>query len=243
MRTTWVAITALVGLVPACGGDSGRFFIVQNQVPQAGCVVTTQRDIYRGEGILDASLAPLAGQWAYVLFPLIQNNYPNASGMGAPEPNRLFVRAFRVVVEPGAGAPQAVLNVFGNLSNANPALLQFQEPWAASLDPGGGLVAASVGVVPAELVRQIQGTGVLSTMDTIPLTVRVRAVGQRSLGDVESDEFVYPIEVCQNCLVGTVAACPFKAANPGNACNVAQDAVVDCCTTSGMLTCPAQAAQ
>ena len=200
MRTISVVAAALVGLVGGCGADSGRFVILQNQVPEAGgCTISTQRDIYRGEGRLDTGLVDKEQPFAYRLFPLLQNMYP-ANGMaGASEPNRLFVRAFRVRVEAGDGAPQKVFDLFDKL--AGNGLVEYQEPWAATIDPGGGLLAAGVGVVPGELARQIQATGVLDNLPTIPLLVHVRAVGERRDGEVESDEFVYPIRVCDGCLI------------------------------------------
>jgi hypothetical protein len=195
--------------------------------------------------VLDVSLVGAGDGAAYDLFPLLQNDYPSASAMGsggAPQPNRLFVRAFRVRVEPGDGAPQRVFQLFDSLAGGQGRnLVEFQQPWAGTIEPGGGLMAAGVGVIPAELARQLRDTKILDGGALVPLIVRVRAVGQRFDGDVESTEFVYPIKACLGCLVGNVFACPFKAANAGNACNVAQDALVDCCSQGGELICPAVA--
>jgi hypothetical protein len=55
-----------------------------------------------------------------------------------------------------------------------------------------------------------------------------------------SDPFNYPLQVCNGWLVGNLGPCPFKnVVNTGNACNPAQDDIVDCCTDNGALICPA----
>ena len=234
MRTTLLGAAAgLSILLGACNetDSGGRFFIVQNQVPEGKCVINTTRTLYRGEGSLDVDLVGATAGFAYELFPLIQNDYPSLGAAGQPEPNRLFVRAFRVRVEPGAGAPARVVELMDRLagSDATRALVEYQEPWAATIEPGGGLLAAGVGVIPGELARQIRSLRVLDGGQTIPINARVRAVGQRRDGEVESEEFVYPIKLCQGCLISSLNVCPFAPVNAGNPCNVAQDAPVDCC--------------
>jgi hypothetical protein len=241
MKSTLVSAAVVVGLTSGCSGENERFFIVQNQVPTAGCVVNTTRTLYRGEGTLDVALVSGNASFAYQLFPLLQNDYPAVGMANASEPNRLFVRAFRVWVEPGEGAPARLFEVFDKAmqSEQTRALVEFQQPWAATIDPGGGLLAAGVGVVPAELARQIRASQALVGIPSAPIVVRVRAVGKRQDGEVESKEFTYPISVCSECLIGEVRACPYMATNTGNACNVAQDSVVDCCQAGVELTCPA----
>jgi hypothetical protein len=232
---------ALAGLLGACSNDSGgRFFIVQNQVPQAGCVINTNRTIYEGDGLLDVSLVGDAA-FAYLLFPLIQNDFPATGGNGAPEPNRLFVRAFRVRVEAGDGAPANAVQVLQNIDSSEQthSLLEFQEPWAATIEPGGGLLAAGVGAIPGEVARRLLTSRVLDGNTQVPLIIRLRAVGKRRDGELESDEFVYPIKVCDGCLSHNIGTCPRAPVNLGNPCNAAQDFDVDCCQAGADLICPA----
>src|SRR3954452_20100450 len=130
MRTPLVAVLVLSGLLCACSEDgNSRFFILQNQVPTAGCVITTTRTVYQGQGVLDLSLIG-DDTFAYELFPLIINSYPGSTAAGAPEPNRLFVRAFRVRIEAGDGAPQKVYDLFARLGNSaqTQGFLEFQQP-------------------------------------------------------------------------------------------------------------------
>jgi hypothetical protein len=238
-----MGVAALAGLLSSCSDDDGRFFIVQNQVPLAPCTVTTERNIYSGEGLMDVALVRGDAAFGYDLFPLLQNDLPASGLAGSPEPNRLFVRAFRVRVEPGAGAPAALVQLFDRLSSTDQSrpLVEFQNPWAGTINPGGGLMAAGVGVVPGELARQIRAMRILDTTPTVPLIVRVRAVGQRQDGEVESKEFVFPIKACQGCLIANMRPCPYAPTFRGNGCNVAQDAMVDCCSAGVELICPATA--
>jgi hypothetical protein len=55
---------------------------------------------------------------------------------------------------------------------------------------------------------------------------------------VESEEFVYPIKVCDGCLGRNIGPCPRAPVNKGNPCNAAQDALVDCCQQGAELRCP-----
>src|SRR5688500_10310729 len=118
MRTILLGMAAAVGLLSGCSEDS-RLFILQNQVPTSGCSVTTNRTVYQGDGTIDLSLVGGGSAFGYQLFPLIQNDYPAAGSAGAPEPNRLFVRAFRVRVEPGDGAPAKVFEFFDKLASSD----------------------------------------------------------------------------------------------------------------------------
>jgi hypothetical protein len=240
-------MTRLAGAVLAaaalggCSGDSDRFFIVQDQVPSATCTLGTERMLYRGEGLLDLSLVGNETPSAYRLYPLLQNDLPVATQQNAPQPNRLFVRAFRVRVEAGDGAPAKLTQLFDKLAaaDATRTLLAFQETWAGTIEPGGGLLSAAVTVIPGELARQIRTGKALDTSTFVNLVVRVRAVGQRREGEIESTEFVFPVRACEGCLVARLAPCPYAPTNTGQACNVAQDEPVDCCVTGNALVCPA----
>jgi hypothetical protein len=239
MRTIlpWLALSAAAST--SCGADE-RFYIVQNQVPGSGCLISTTRTVYNGEGTMDVALVDESTPYGYVLFPLVANEYPATGGSGAPEGNRLFVRAFRVQVEAGDGAPARIFELFDRLANNEQTrpMVAYQEAWAATLDPGG-VLSASVGVIPGALARQIRDAGVLENAATIPLLVKVRAVGERPDGEVESKEFVYPIKVCLSCLISDLRPCPYTPRNRGNFCNISQDDPVDCCSAGTELVCPA----
>jgi hypothetical protein len=235
----WLLSVCLATLTAGCGGEWERFFIVQNQVPQSGCVIpASPGGVYRGSGTLDVGLVGASALDGYVLFPLLQNDLPAMGDNTTTEPNRLALREFRVQLELAPGAPAALAAVF-----AQPELapyLVYSQPWSGSVDPGGGNTAAAVTVVPGEVARRIEKTGVLDTLSSVALTARVRAVGDTLSDTVESREFVYPITACKYCLVSYYGACPFQAVNTGNVCNLAQDNAVDCCGDGSSMMCPAR---
>jgi hypothetical protein len=223
-----------------CSGESDRFFIVQDQVPAANCVVGPERATYRGDGVLDLSLVGADSLAGYELFPLLQNDLPVVAEQNASQPNRLFVRAFRVRVEPGDAAPAKVTQLFDKLAGGDQrSLIEFQQVWAGTLEPGGGVLPAHVTVIPGELARQLRATRALETTSSFNLLARVRAVGRRRDGELESQEFAFPVRACEGCLVARLGPCPYAPANRGHACNVAQDEPVDCCQTGNALICPA----
>lgn len=231
---------SVLGLAPivGCGDEPGQFVIVQNQVPDQGCTVAGSKgDVYRGEGRLDVALVGDDAPVAYRLYPLLQNNLRKRDRPS--EPNRLLLNSFTVVVEVDPAAPKAVIDV---VAKADERLRSYEEPWSGTLDPGGGTLSAGVTVVAGELARRIRATRALETQGSMRLFVTVRAVARKLDGGfIQSDEFRFPITVCQGCLVASVQACPAIPRNLGNACNIAQDVPVDCCLSDNRLMCPATA--
>jgi hypothetical protein len=237
---TLAAWTLGAALLAACSDGSEQFFIVQNQVPEEGCVIPGNRTaLYMGSGVLDVALVGENALVGYQLFPLLQSDLPALGEEGATEPNRLALRELRVRLELAPDAPEAMQTLF-----AAPELepyLAYAEPWSGTLDPGGSTLAASVTVVPAEVARRMRATGVLETLSHVGLFARVRAVGDTLSDTVVSKEFVYPLLACQYCLVANLGVCPYAPANKGNVCNISQDNSVDCCSDGAALVCPARA--
>ena len=109
------------------------------------------------------------------------------------------------------------------------------------MQSGGGQINAIVNAFPVALAERLFNEGGVSNDPSAVLNLRVQALGTTTFGsEMQSDPFDFPLEVCVGCLVANVQACPFTSApaNPGNACNPAQDAPVDCCTENGLLLCP-----
>jgi hypothetical protein len=243
-RRSCVLLLALAVVHAGCG-EEARFFIVQNQVPAEGCVVPgAKSDVYRGEGHIDVSLVSDERAFAYRLFPLLQNGLPSSGGgMGGPQPNRLVIKGFRVTVELEPGAPAEARQVFDALAAdaTSRRFLSYEEPWSGTLDPGDSK-AAGVGVFPGEIARRLRDTGYFDGDGTrlLRAAVRVRALATRPAGDLESPEFRYPLQLCQGCLMAFGGSCPLpRRVHAGNACNIAQDEPVDCCTDGGRMRCPA----
>jgi hypothetical protein len=231
----------LLSLVLAgCTQPPDRFYIVQNQAPQQGqgCVIPSDQSAeYRGEGILDVSLVDGA-LGAYFVFPLLKNDLTKSSG--DIQLYRIRMSGFDIAVQAHDALPAAVAKLFAD--PASQPLLHHREPWSGTVNPGGGVVAATTDAISGDLARKIRDANDWKTTPYLELDAQISARGDNeALGSVESDAFLYPIKVCSGCLVADVIACPYAMApmHPGNACNPAQDDPVDCCSNpGGSLVCP-----
>ena len=116
------AIGAAALWLAGCGNPPGQFIIVQAQVPDENCVVPAQLGaLYQSEGVMDVRLVGDFSETGYVLFPLMQNNYPGPTGGDSGDPNRIAISGFRVDVslpDNGAGAPDAIRTLFDNLQTS-----------------------------------------------------------------------------------------------------------------------------
>jgi hypothetical protein len=245
-----ITIGAAALLLIQCGTTPGQFVIIQNQVPTAGCVIPADKGaIYRGTGEMDVRLVRDQAEVGYIIFPLLQNNLPAPAGGQTIDSNRIALSSFKVDVRLPADAPaDDITNLFNNQlmtsapdgSGGPDPLIHFSVPTSGSVASGGGNTASGVVAVPAQLARRIRDTRVLETTPYVYLMASIRAHGGTLNGGLDSDAFDYPIRVCDGCLIASRDICPVaqKPANPGNDCNVAQDALVDCCLAGSGLVCP-----
>ncbi|HEY0706429.1 MAG TPA: hypothetical protein VGG33_06520, partial [Polyangia bacterium] len=146
MRFASVAGVVALGLPLLAGcGDESRFFIVQNQVPGAGCVISAeQTEAYIGKGRVDVSLVGDEQPVAYSVYALLRNDLPAVGESGAPEPNRMTIKGFRVAVRLGDSPPAAAKQVFEALAadETGRRFLDYDLPWAGTIEPGGGSLSA-----------------------------------------------------------------------------------------------------
>ncbi len=226
-------------VLAACGRVPGQFEILNDQVPSAapggGCTVPVNATLYQGVGRLDLAIVRGDADSAYLFFPLIENNLPSANN-GAQDPNQIQLSGFNVDITPLSGTTPATDSVLAGNASAH-----FKTVWSGGVQSGGGQINAIVNAFPVALAERLFNEGGVSNDPSAILNLRVQALGTTTLGsEIQSDPFNFPLEVCVGCLVANVRACPFASAptNPGNACNPAQDAPVDCCTENGLLLCP-----
>ena len=239
--TTLTTVCVAVCVLGGCNGPAGEFYVVHNQVPSAGCVVPADKSAaYLGEGVLDVRVPSRAGDAAYILFPLLQNDLP-ADGTDGVEPNRIALDLFDIYLSLADG-PGAVADLFATLEGdaATAALLHYQAAWSGSVDPGGGNTAAATNAFPAATAQRLAEANALPDGAEAHVVAKVRAHGQRVGGGITSDAFSYPIRICDGCLIHQVTACPTSGAVlQGGVCNPGQDTAVDCCMQGTQLICPA----
>ncbi|HSZ81678.1 MAG TPA: hypothetical protein VLA14_05325 [Polyangia bacterium] len=233
------AILGAALFLGSCGTPPGQFVIIQNQVPQSGCVIPgTLSDLYLDSGDLDLSLINDGADTGYLFFPLMQNNAPAPASAGI-DPNRIALSEFLVDLSVGADAPPAIVSLFNQ--PPRPELLKFSVPTSGSVASGGGDTAGSVNAVTAELARDIRSKNALASPgDFFYLTATVRVQGKTLTNTVTSDPFHYPIRVCNGCLAHDLGICPLTqaGADSGDPCNIAQDQPIDCCELGPSLVCP-----
>jgi hypothetical protein len=231
------AVTFSLGFA-ACGRVPGQFQILNDQVPSStggGCTVPVSAAVYEGEGRLDLSIVRSNADSAYLFFPLIENNLP-AGTNGAQDPNQIQLSGFNIDIAPLAGTSPATNTVL-----AGSGMAHFRTPWSGGLKSGGGQLSAIVDAFPVALAQQLFTEGGVGNDLSATLNLTIQAIGTTTFGtEMQSDPFNFPLEICVGCLIANVQACPFASApaNPGNACNPAQDEFVDCCTQDGALLCP-----
>jgi hypothetical protein len=239
------ALAAVIAAAAAgCGGPTGQFFVVHNQVPETGCVIPASKDApYQGDGVLDVRVPSAHSDTAYFLFPLLENDLP-ADDPGGVEPNRIALSGFEIDLTFVDGSPTAAAFFAGLAADpTTSALLHYQTPWSGSVDPAGGTTSTTAGVIPTETARRLRDGGVLADQSVARVTANVRAFGDTLSGRVTSDVFKFPIEICDGCLINSITTCPAPApVLQGGICNPGQDSPVDCCTQGTTLICPATTA-
>lgn len=221
-----VAAASLVALAPGCTDAGTSMLIVQNQVPQDGCVIpNSQTSDFRSRGRIDVNADD-----GYLFTPLVDSLVSEtANGQGT-----------RIIAVEGANVDLTFESGF-DASGIDSSLTSFSEAFSGSIFPGG---EASFGftVVPKPLLDALQSR--IAAGDTIQVTAKVKIFGNLDGGDVDSNSFDYPIDVCNGCLQvdnGSCDALPSGfSPSTGGACNTLQDDPIDCCTDAGgALVCPA----
>lgn len=238
-----VLLFSILGL--GCSLPPGQFVIIQNQVPSEGCAIPASiSSVYRGSGDLDVRLVNTGAPVGYAMFPVMQNNLPSSTE--ASDLNRIKVTAFDVDIGlPADTTSGELFNLFQGLEGSNPELLHYSILFSASISSGGGNTSAAVDAIPTDLARAIRTSGILSSTAFAYLTTTIRARGDTDGGRaVTSDPFVYPVRVCDGCLISNMGSCPVTQTptHLGNACNIAQDESIDCCTSGTSLVCPPRVA-
>ena len=230
-RTALIAaLLASAVLSSACVDEARIFYIRQNQVPSSGCQISTTTTIYNPMGLLDISVE--MGYWFY---PLLENALTTTSGDGEPERNALILKGFEVQLD-----LQGMENTAG--WNIKQEQLKFWLPASGYLGPGGKL-AGRIKVIPDWLAKEMrkpikaqQQPGGWPVVYAI-----ITAVAAKTGSEVESATFVYPIEVCNTCLVDMRSKCLEDVTKDktvlSNYCGLPQDQPVTCCPFKKGFSC------
>jgi hypothetical protein len=230
-----------------CGKVPGQFIILDNKVPSATCTVTSDPGATSlVSGLMDLSLVNDAALTAYLTVPLLENDLPPPAAGQFVDGNRIALSSFDVDLHLVSNPthPQDIVDMFQGLEGSQSPLVHFNVPVSGTVPSGGGHSASFVDSFPAQLARTIWNLHELPPGTQLQVEIRLSARGSRLTGAIQSDEFVFPISVCDGCLVASVSTCPVKTppTDKGNPCNVAQDDPVECCSIGTELQCPSTVA-
>jgi hypothetical protein len=226
-----------------CGKVPGQFIILDNKVPSATCTVTADPGATSlVSGLMDVSIVNDAALTAYLTIPLMENDLPPPSAGQFVDGNRIALSSFDVDLHlvSNPSHPPDVVTLFQGLEGNQDPLVHFNVPTSGSVPSGGGHSASFIDSFPASLARTIRNFNDLPPGSQLQVEIRLSARGSTLAGAIQSDDFVFPISVCNGCLVSSLSTCPVKTppVSKGNPCNVSQDAFVDCCMLGTELVCP-----
>lgn len=237
----------LAALIPlalvACvdSGDEG-IYVLNNTAITDSCSLSGSPD----QAMLGHGLVYWGSPVPYVLTPLIQSRIMAAEGTDD---------TLRTVQLRGADVTLTLKAVSIDhpdgsvtVTQPNSQLDQFTTLFSGAVAPGGS-VNAFVDVLPPAAMRQVAAdSGADLANDSLNAEVLASVVirGEINGNTITSAPYLYPITVCNQCVVTNLGACPLPSTvtvRTGNACNAYQDGVVDCCTdASNRLVCPAATA-
>ncbi len=226
-------LSAVVGT--GCVDEARIFYIRQNQVPTSGCKVAPTTAIYNPMGVLDVSV-----NMGYWLYPLLENALTATStGDGEPERNALIVKGFEIQLD-----LQGMEKTKG--WGVDTDRLKFWLPASGYLTPGGKLTGR-IKVVPDWLAKQMgaQNGGPVKAQAQPGgwpvIYAVVTAVAAKTGSEVDSAVFVYPIEICNGCLVDKRSKCVEDLTKDKtvlyNYCGLPQDLPVTCCPNKKAFAC------
>jgi hypothetical protein len=242
-RARIVAVVASLGLgLVGCANNGGddAIQIVDNVIPTIGCVADPASTTYKSHGTL-----ALDATNPYLFNALLRSRITAPTGQEVQR--TIFTTAAEVDI--------TFVGAYANLFSASElkdlqtqGLTKFSTQFAAPILPGG-TATGQYTLVPIGLLTAIQtklaASPPVPTSVRIDLTTTTTVTGTLAGGAVTSQPFVYPITLCNDCVVMNAGTCGMLPAGlvvrPGDACNYFQDGPVDCCMTTGTpsrLQCP-----
>lgn len=231
-RIAFVCCVSLAVLSPACTDGGSVLVILQNQVPDGNCTISgSPGNLFRSRGIIDVN-----SPRGYLFTPVIQNV---AIGVrDDPSEHLVTIQGgdVEVVFPEGFSGTEGIPDTL------------FTTLFSGSINPDGGTTAFGFEVLTRNFLQGVKGTGNLdgSGSNFVTLVAKISVYGEMDGGSVQSEEFSYPIDVCDSCLIDDFGPCdptPDGYTGVSFAClGHIQDTLHQCCRDSGgELRCPGPA--
>jgi len=236
---------AIALLAVGCTDTGGQTLVVlQNIAPEAGCLIDPgASSAFISAGRIDATGVTTYGSTeGYIMSPAIENTADSQDGALTTQRTVLLQGARVDITVPTRvdGSELLSQGEIDALTNQN--ALKFTAPFTGSIEPDGGRAGIAFELVPAAVIAAIGPK--LAESETALITAKFTVFGRTVGGSgVESDEFSYPVTVCDGCLFTHLGQClglPDVDYPAGGGCNLFQDAPGSCCTSSASFeVCPA----
>lgn len=232
-------LAALVPVVFAACVDTGDegMYVLNNTAIGATCSLSGSPD----QPFISHGTIHYSSPVAYLLTPLIQSRIVASETDTDEAQKTIQLRGADVTltlkalsIERGDGSIQT--------TQMDTELGQFSTLFSGAITPGGS-VNVGVDIIPPSVLRSVaQMSGANLETDAFNAEVLASVVikGDINGSSIEAAPYLYPVSVCNNCVLVNLGACPLSVQpRTGNACNPFQDGVVDCCVDeSNNLICP-----
>jgi hypothetical protein len=232
MQRTLIMMSLGLGLA-ACAADNGDegIFISKNVTPGEGCVFTASPgELYNPHGTVS-----VFSPEGYTMFPQLVSKITSTE-MNV-QARTIQVKGSRIDIEV---IDPSLSGISGD------GITHFESRFAAPLSPNGGVTDAAFEAIPSAFLKAVAQAKGLTPMTTerfmTEVIVHAKVYGDLSGSEVVSQDYEYPVTVCNNCVTNVLGACPLPLGTavlaPTNPCSAYQDGFSDCCVSGGNVVCP-----
>ena len=236
------AVCALFAALGGCAADNGDegIFLLSNVAPGDTCAFTASAS----EPFFSHGEFSVHSPTSYRFHPQMRSKImANAAQENA---RTIIVEGARINL---TFPDESVFSASQQDDLRNRGIMRFTSLFSAPLAPNGGIADGAFDLITVALLDELiaaKGAGILAA-DAPSFRVEVLATitvfGDMAGVEQTSQEFQYPVTICNDCVVRELGACPLPMGtmltNKGNACNPYQDGVVDCCRMGADVICPA----
>jgi len=217
-------ILAPIAVVGACAsnGDQGMV-VLNNTTVQTGttCLLTG----LSGQAFVSQGTISTVSPQGYLATPLILSRITAMPGQEAQK--TIYLQGAVVQLSVPAGSQPITLDSTEQ---------KFLAPFSGALAPEG-TINIGFELVPLSVIQKVAALG--GTHTHVEITAKATVYGTLANDTINAEPWSYPVTICNDCVVNPIGVCPQAAVHTGNPCNVFQDGLVDCCTSStGGLICP-----
>ena len=229
---------AALGGCAADNGDEGILIVSNTAAPDMDCMFNgTATQPFNPHGSFSVfSTEP------YTLFPLMKSKITATPAL--TDARTILVEGARVTL---AFPDESVLSAAQQEDLRNRGIMRFTTLFSAPLEPQGTANGFADIITPALLDELIaaKGAGILAQgapSFRAELVATVVVFGDLAGDETTSQEFKFPVTICNDCIANVVGTCPLPmgtVVSLGNVCNPYQDGAVTCCRQGADVVCPA----